>query len=61
MRTIPDVSSRRLHQANDKERGATAIEYALLSSLIAMVIVGGVAALGTTVMGLFESVTANWP
>lgn len=61
MRTVFQIMSTRLRQADDRERGATAIEYALMSSLIAMVIIGGVAALGTTVTGLFASVITNWP
>lgn len=35
-------------------RGATAIEYALIASLIAVVIIGAVTGLGSTVAGLFE-------
>ena len=61
MRATLQTLSTRLRLAHDQERGATAIEYALMSSLIAMVIIGGVAALGTTLIGLFESVTDNWP
>lgn len=61
MRTTFHALYTRLRQAHDQEGGATTIEYALMSSLIAMVIIGGVAALGTTLVGLFESVTANWP
>jgi len=36
--------------------GATAIEYALIASLIAMVIVGAVGALGTQLSATFNSV-----
>jgi Flp pilus assembly pilin Flp len=36
------------------ERGATAVEYALMVGLIAAVIVAAVAALGTAVLGLFD-------
>ena len=35
------------------DRGATAAEYALMASLIAVVVVGAVAALGLGVQGLF--------
>ena len=38
------------------ERGATAVEYAIISSLIAAVIVVVVAALGTGVQHLFQQV-----
>ncbi len=37
-------------------RGATAIEYALIASLIAVVIAVAVGTLGTDVKGLFNSV-----
>lgn len=40
------------------ERGATAIEYALIASLIAVVIIGAVTSLGTSVGNLFNT-TAN--
>ena len=36
--------------------GATAIEYAFLASLIAIVIITGVTAVGTSVTGVFNSV-----
>lgn len=36
--------------------GATAIEYGLLAALIAVVIIGAVAALGTTLQGVFTDV-----
>jgi len=36
--------------------GATAIEYAFLASLIAIVIITGVTAVGTSVTGVFTSV-----
>jgi Flp pilus assembly pilin Flp len=36
-----------------KERGASAVEYALLVSFIAAIIVGATAALGVGVLGLF--------
>jgi pilus assembly protein Flp/PilA len=44
---------RRLARA---ERGATSIEYALLASLIAMVILVGVGAVGNALVPLFEQV-----
>lgn len=61
MHTIPDVLPRRLRQADDHERGATAVEYALMTSLIAVVIIGVVAFIGTTVMEMFDAANANWP
>lgn len=39
------------------ERGATAVEYALISSLIAGVIALTVGGLGVIVLGLFDSVS----
>lgn len=41
--------------------GATAIEYALIASLIAVVIAGAVGALGTQLLSTFNSVTALFP
>ncbi len=38
------------------EEGATAIEYALLAALIAVVIIGAVTNVGTQVKAVFESV-----
>lgn len=43
----------------DPEAGATSVEYALIASLIAAVIVGVVTLLGTDVLTLFDSLT--WP
>ena len=39
-----------------KDRGATAVEYGLLVGLIAAVIIGVVATLGTTISGLFTEI-----
>jgi pilus assembly protein Flp/PilA len=39
------------------ERGATAVEYGLMVALIAIVIIVAVAALGTKLSGLFNSVS----
>ena len=43
------------------EDGVTSIEYALIASLIAVIIVGSVALVGTGVQGLFQKVVDNWP
>ncbi|SCB13259.1 Flp family type IVb pilin [Cupriavidus alkaliphilus] len=43
------------------ERGVTSIEYALLGSLIAMVIVSAVTTLGTQVRTLYELVVSVVP
>ena len=43
--------------ASDR-RGATAIEYALMASLIAIVIVTGVTAVGTKLSSMYASL--NW-
>lgn len=53
-------SSRVFNVARDRltdERGATAVEYALISSLIAGVIALTVGGLGAIVLGLFDSVS----
>ena len=41
------------------ESGATAIEYGLLAALIAVVIIGAVTALGTTLNGKFQSIASS--
>ena len=41
------------------ERGATSIEYALIASLIAVVIIGGITAVGTTVSTIFTTVSGS--
>ena len=41
------------------EAGATAIEYGLIAALIAVVIIGAVTALGTTIKGKFNDVVTG--
>ncbi|MCL4502913.1 MAG: Flp family type IVb pilin [Deltaproteobacteria bacterium] len=41
------------------ESGASAVEYGLLVALIAVVIMGAVTTLGTTIKGMFENVTTQ--
>ncbi|WP_144721045.1 Flp family type IVb pilin [Agrococcus jejuensis] len=55
------VQSRIADRFSSSDRGATAVEYGLLVGLIAAVIIIAVAALGTQLTGLFESVTAVLP
>ncbi len=43
------------------ERGVTALEYAMIAALIAVVIVGAVTALGTRISGTFTNITAAMP
>jgi Flp pilus assembly pilin Flp len=43
------------------ERGATAVEYGLMVSLIALVIVVAVTAFGSSVLGLFALIVAQPP
>jgi len=40
-----------------KEKGATAVEYALIVALIAVAIIGAVFALGGGIKGTFETIT----
>ena len=42
----------------DKE-GVTALEYALIAALVAVVIIGGVSLLGTTVSKVFSTVAST--
>ncbi|ANA34089.1 hypothetical protein R82526_01128 [Ralstonia mannitolilytica] len=44
-----------------RNHGVTSIEYALLGSLIAMVIIGSVSALGGSVRALYEMIAAAMP
>ena len=41
------------------ESGATAIEYGLIAALIAVVIIGGVATVGTSLDALFTTVASE--
>ena len=41
------------------EQGATAIEYGLIASLIAVVIIGAITTLGTKLTGTFGSVSTQ--
>ena len=41
------------------ESGAAAVEYGLLAGLIAVVIVGSVTTLGTTLKGIFETIATK--
>ena len=42
-----------------REEGATMVEYGLMVALVALVAIGGVTALGTSLNGLFNSVVAQ--
>ena len=42
-----------------EQKGATAVEYGLMVALIAVAIVGTVTLLGTTLSGLFTTVTGS--
>ncbi len=44
-----------------EERGATAVEYALIASLIAAVIAAVVLVLGEEVAALFQTMANAWP
>ena len=41
------------------ESGATAIEYGLIAALIAVVIIGAVTTVGTTLSGVFTNVSGS--
>jgi pilus assembly protein Flp/PilA len=45
----------------EEERGATAVEYGLIVALIAAIIIGVVATLGTKVNNNFQKVSNNIP
>ena len=42
------------------ESGATAIEYGLIAAFIALVIIGGVTALGTSINTQFTTISGNF-
>ena len=48
-----------LRQFGQDETGATSIEYALIASLIALVIITGVTAVGTKLSTKFTTLSAN--
>lgn len=53
--TVPD----RLKALKDEEKGASAMEYALLVGLIAVVLVAAIATFGTKLSNLFSSVDTS--
>lgn len=56
-----DTCSRGFLRTLRRDGAATAVEYALMITLIAVVIFGAVAAFGTGVSGLFEDVASTFP
>ena len=55
----PFVAGQAMRFTRD-ETGAAAIEYSIIASGIAIAIIAAVAALGTSVRGLFEAIAAVW-
>ena len=53
--TLQTIVARRL---DSKDEGATAVEYGLMVSLIAVVIIAAVTVLGTSLRTIFQNVTA---
>ena len=51
----------RLGRFFKSEEGTTAVEYAIIASLIFLAIVAAVTSLGSNVRGLYESVVAQMP
>lgn len=52
---------KRFWLGSKSEEGATAVEYALIAGLIAVVIVGATQALGTNIVNLFQSIVDALP
>jgi pilus assembly protein Flp/PilA len=48
-----------LSRFGSEETGVTAIEYGLIAALIAVVIIGAVAAVGTNLSGVFSTVSSS--
>jgi pilus assembly protein Flp/PilA len=51
----------KLQSQINSDRGATAVEYAIMVSLIALVIIAAVTAFGLSVSGLFHLITTTAP
>jgi pilus assembly protein Flp/PilA len=60
LRPHGSATSRRL-LARRSERGASAVEYALIAVLIAVVIIASVSVLGTRTSGLFQRTCDSMP
>ena len=50
---------KQLRALSRDESGAAAVEYGLLAGLIAVVIVGSVTTLGTTLKGIFDTIATK--
>jgi len=61
MKFLQDRSRGRHELDTRGDRGATAVEYALMVSLIALVIIVAVVAFGQSVSGLFELIISAPP
>jgi pilus assembly protein Flp/PilA len=51
----------RFRRFSQDERGATAIEYAMIAAGLSIAIVAAAMALGTSVGGMYEQVKSVWP
>ncbi|WP_210480638.1 Flp family type IVb pilin [Naasia sp. SYSU D00948] len=58
MKFVTDIQAR-INSLRAEEDGASAVEYGLLVSLIAVVIVAGVTLIGTTLNGTFTGVAGS--
>ena len=56
MKNLVTLVSTKLNKRMRSDQGATAVEYALIVGLIAVVIIIAVAFLGDTISGIFEDV-----
>lgn len=56
MRDLVKLVTNRVSNRMQSDKGATAVEYALIVGLIAVVIILAVAFLGDTISGIFEDV-----
>lgn len=52
---------RALTNLKARQEAASAVEYAILIGLIAVVVIGGVTLLGPTIAGVFTTVNSNLP
>ncbi len=57
--TLMFINDMKVAQAKRDERGATAVEYGLMVALIAIAIIGAVTLLGTSLKGMFSTISSK--
>ncbi len=57
--TLTERAKAELRLLGSDRKGVTALEYGLLAGLIAVVIIGGATALGTSISGMFTAIATT--